>query len=137
MTGCGGVLTFGLRQAERVTDFLESLRLCTIAVSLGGTKTFIESPRLMSHVQGGPENASLRVIPANAIRLSVGLEDADDIVADLASGLSKVSRARPGQGTARRSPALPAAPPHRRWRAQLVPATRLRRSISTTSRQRP
>lgn len=91
MTGCGGVLTFGLRQAERVVEFLESLRLCTIAVSLGGTKTLIESPRLMSHVQGGPHNASLRVIPANAIRLSVGLEDADDIVADLAAGLGKLT----------------------------------------------
>ncbi|CAM3406065.1 trans-sulfuration enzyme family protein [Stackebrandtia soli] len=88
LTGGGGVLTFGLRAGrEAITSFLESLSLCLIAVSLGGTKTLIEAPSLMSHVQGGPDNKSLSVIPENAIRLSVGLEDAQDIIDDLAAGL--------------------------------------------------
>jgi cystathionine beta-lyase/cystathionine gamma-synthase len=82
----GGVVTFGV--LGDLTTFLESLSLCTLAVSLGGTKTLIEAPTLMSHVQCGPDNASLAVIPANAVRLSVGLEAAEDIISDLAHGLA-------------------------------------------------
>lgn len=92
MTGFGGVVTFGLRRGkDRIAAFLESLTLCTLAVSLGGTKTLIEAPTLMSHVQGGPENESLAVIPDNAMRLSVGLEDPHDIIADLAAGFAVVA----------------------------------------------
>ncbi len=92
MAGYGGVLSFGPRfDQQQIVLFLESLTLCTLTVSLGGTKTLIESPALMSHAQGGPDNESLGVIPANTLRLSVGLEDARDIIDDLAAGLAKAS----------------------------------------------
>lgn len=86
MTGFGGIIAFGPRLSTKgVVDFLESLKLCTLAVSLGGTKTLIEAPALMSHAQGGTE--SLSVIPRNALRLSVGLENAQDIIEDIARAL--------------------------------------------------
>ena len=92
MSGFGGVVTFGLRRGHSsLRPFLQSLSLCTIAVSLGGTKTLIEAPTLMSHVQGGPDNETLSVIPPNAVRLSVGLEDSEDIIDDLAAGLRAVN----------------------------------------------
>ncbi len=97
MVGYGGVLCFGPRfDQQQIAVFLESLTLCTLTVSLGGTKTLIESPSLMSHAQGGPDNESLSVIPANALRLSVGLEDARDIIEDLAAGLAKAAGAPAG-----------------------------------------
>jgi cystathionine gamma-synthase len=94
MSGFGGVLSFGLRFTDAQTRFfLESLELCTLAVSLGGTKTLIESPALMSHAQGGPDHESLAFVPANTVRLSVGLEGAEDIIRDLTNGITKAKRA--------------------------------------------
>ncbi|HZM75408.1 MAG TPA: PLP-dependent aspartate aminotransferase family protein [Candidatus Limnocylindrales bacterium] len=92
MSGYGGVVTFGLR--GDLATFLESLSLCTLAVSLGGTKTLIEAPRLMSHVQAGLDNATLSVIPENAVRLSVGLESVRDIIADLTVGFAAAAKMR-------------------------------------------
>lgn len=88
MSGFGGVIAFGPALAQdRLTLFLESVKLCTLAVSLGGTRTLIESPALMSHAQGGPEHESLTHVPPNTIRLSVGLEDPQDIIDDLEQAL--------------------------------------------------
>jgi cystathionine beta-lyase/cystathionine gamma-synthase len=90
MTGFGGVLTFGPRLDDRgLVRFLDAVELCTLAVSLGGTRTLIESPALMSHAQGGSDHESLAFVPANAVRLSVGLEDPDDIMDDLQRALDK------------------------------------------------
>ncbi|MCP3803355.1 aminotransferase class I/II-fold pyridoxal phosphate-dependent enzyme [Allokutzneria sp. A3M-2-11 16] len=92
MDGFGGVLAFGVRtDRDGLAAFLDGVRLCTLAVSLGGTKTLIESPALMSHAQGGPDNESLSVIPANAVRLSVGLEDPEDLIDDLAQALDSLA----------------------------------------------
>ncbi len=90
MAGFGGVLSFVLRggypAAERV---MNSVRLFTLAVSLGCVDSLIEHPATMTHATV-PEEIRQRIgITEGLVRLSVGIEDADDLVADLAQALER------------------------------------------------
>ncbi len=93
MSGFGGVVSFlvrgGLDEASRVVD---ACRLATIAPSLGGVETLIEQPALMSYYELTSEERRAIGIRENLIRLSVGIEDVDDLIADLSQALSALVR---------------------------------------------
>jgi cystathionine gamma-synthase len=88
MRGFGGVVSFlvkgGLEEASRVID---ACRLATLAPSLGGVETLIEQPALMSYYELTREERLGIGIRENLIRLSVGIEDVDDLIADLSQAL--------------------------------------------------
>jgi cystathionine beta-lyase/cystathionine gamma-synthase len=87
----GGMVSFevagGLKGAEKV---LENVKICSLAVSLGGPETLLEHPATMSHQKYPLAERKALGITDGVIRMSVGLEDADDIIKDLAGALKKV-----------------------------------------------
>jgi cystathionine gamma-lyase len=86
--GFSGIVTFfvkgGLNEAR---SFLERLRIFTIAESLGGVESLVDHPGLMTHTSIPPEMRKALGIDDSLIRLSVGIEDAEDLIADLDSAL--------------------------------------------------
>lgn len=92
----GAMLSFELAGGEpAVAAFLAGLTCFTLAESLGGVESLIAHPVTMSHV-GMEESARLRAgIGANLVRVSVGIEDHADLVADLAAGLERASKVQP------------------------------------------
>jgi cystathionine gamma-synthase len=93
-SGFGAMLSFELNGGEAaVRAFLEGLRCFTLAESLGGVESLIAHPTSMTHA-GMDEAARLRAgIGPGLLRVSVGIEDADDLVADFEAGLERVLRA--------------------------------------------
>lgn len=89
--GFGGIVTFELNTTrEKSAEFVNSLKLCTIAVSLGDAETLIEHPATMTHSTYTPEALEAAGIGASMLRLSIGLEDAEDIINDLNEGLNGI-----------------------------------------------
>jgi cystathionine gamma-synthase len=95
-SGFGAMLSFELNGGEAaVQAFLEGLQCFTLAESLGGVESLIAHPASMTHA-GMDETARLRAgIGPELLRVSVGIEDADDLVADLEAGLERALKARP------------------------------------------
>lgn len=88
MSGSGGILSFELHRGVR--EFLNNLRLCSLAVSLGDVKTLIQHPATMTHAVV-PEKEKLRISITNEmIRISVGIEDIEDIISDISCALDKI-----------------------------------------------
>jgi cystathionine gamma-synthase len=92
MSGFGAVISFqvrgGLAQASALVD---ACKLATLAPSLGGVDTLIEQPSLMSYYELTTAEREAIGIYDNLIRLSVGIEDAQDIEADLAQALERAA----------------------------------------------
>ena len=89
--GFGGIVTFELDATrEESAKFVNSLEMCVIAVSLGDAETLIEHPATMTHSTYTPEALAAAGIGESMLRLSVGLEDADDIIADLEKGFAAI-----------------------------------------------
>ena len=92
MSGYGGMLSFeikgGLENAKR---FVESLKIFSLAESLGGVESLIEIPALMTHASLSREERLKIGLRDNLIRVSVGIEDLDDLIGDLESGFRVVS----------------------------------------------
>lgn len=85
MSGFGGMISFDLRgDLDRARRFVSATRLFTLAESLGGVESLIETPALMTHASIEPEKRRAAGIEDGLIRLSVGIETAADLVADLA-----------------------------------------------------
>jgi len=91
MRGFGGLVTFMIKNADwRATArVVDSVTLPRIGPSLGGVESLIEQPLVMSYYECTPEDRQRYGIPDNMIRLSCGIEDADDLIADLAQALDK------------------------------------------------
>jgi cystathionine gamma-synthase len=88
MSGFGGVISFRLKgDVKLASRFVDACKLATIAPSLGAVETLIEQPAMMSFFELTTEEREAIGIYDDLIRLSVGLEDAVDIVADLAQAL--------------------------------------------------
>jgi cystathionine beta-lyase/cystathionine gamma-synthase len=84
----GGVVSFEVSSGEAARSFLERLRLFTLAESLGAVESLAESPAFMTHTSI-PEAIRKRVgVSDGLLRLSVGIEDVDDLVADLEQALA-------------------------------------------------
>ena len=89
-SGAGGMIAFTLERAKDVPVFLDSLQLCTLAVSLGETSTLIQHPATMTHAVVPREDRIRYGITDELVRLSVGLEDAGDIINDLEQALDSI-----------------------------------------------
>ena len=91
MRGFGGVVTFELDATiEGAFRFTDACRIPYIAPSLGGVESLIEVPALMSFWDKTPEQRAALGIRDSLVRLSVGIEDADDLIADLAQALERI-----------------------------------------------
>jgi len=90
MRGYGGIVSFELKGGyDAAVRFMDSLRLCTIAVSLGDAETLVEHPASMTHREYPRERLSEFGFSETLVRLSVGLEDPEDIIADLDRALRR------------------------------------------------
>jgi cystathionine gamma-lyase len=87
--GYGGIITAVLnRDLEGTRRFLERTRLFTLAESLGGVESLIEHPAIMTHASIPSAQRTALGIEDGLVRLSVGIEDCDDLIADLKSALN-------------------------------------------------
>lgn len=82
-SGPGAVLSFELESYETTKKLLEGVKLAAFAVSLGGVESILSYPAKMSHAAMPAAEREARGIKDTLVRLSVGLEDADDLIADL------------------------------------------------------
>lgn len=89
-SGFGGMLSFDLGSLEAARRLLNHVRLCSLAESLGGVETLISLPAVMTHASMPPEVREQIGITEGLVRLSVGIEDAEDLIADLDQALAKV-----------------------------------------------
>lgn len=91
MNRFGGMVAFELHGGhEAGLKFLNSLTLCKIAVSLGDAETLVEHPASMTHSTYTPEERELHGIGEGLVRISVGLENAADILLDIEQALAQV-----------------------------------------------
>ena len=88
--GFGAMLSFDLGSLEAARKLLNHVRLCSLAESLGGVETLISHPALMTHASMPADVRQQIGITDGLVRLSVGIEDAEDLIADLDQALSKV-----------------------------------------------
>ena len=90
MKGFGGVLSFELKgDINRTIRFVDSLKLALLGASLGGTETLVSQPSTVSHYFMDPAERRKAGIGDSLVRLSLGIEDAADIIADLAQAFDK------------------------------------------------
>ncbi len=95
MRGFGGVLSFVIRGGfDSVKSFLPRLRYAHLAANLGAVETVAGPPSTTSHVESSKEERAAAGIPEALIRYSVGIEDTEDLIADLGQALDKVRPAR-------------------------------------------
>ncbi|WP_414473714.1 cystathionine gamma-synthase [Microvirga sp. M2] len=89
MRGFGGIVTARIKGGlDGATRFLERCQLFTLAESLGGVESLIEHPAIMTHASVPPQVRAELGIDDGLVRLSVGIEDADDLIQDLRSALA-------------------------------------------------
>jgi len=89
MRGFGGMMSFELKGTMRdAMKFTERLKVASLAASLGGVETLVSQPMNMTHTQMTPAERAETGIPDNLVRVSVGIEDAEDLVSDFARALS-------------------------------------------------
>ncbi len=89
-TGFGAMLSFDVGSLEAARRLLNSVKLCSLAESLGGVETLISLPAVMTHASVPPDVRQQIGITDGLVRLSVGLEDVEDLIADLDHALAKV-----------------------------------------------
>jgi cystathionine gamma-synthase len=95
MRGFGGVLSFAIRGSfDSVKSFLPRLRYAHLAANLGAVETVAGPPSTTSHVESSKEERAASGIPEALIRYSVGIEDSEDLIADLRHALDKVVPAK-------------------------------------------
>ncbi len=90
MLAFGMLVSFDIRGGEKAAGrFIDGLRLWYLAASLGGVESTVSYPLLSSHVGLGAKQLRLLGVSASTVRLSVGIEDAGDLIADLEQALAK------------------------------------------------
>ena len=93
MRGFGGMLSFVLRGgADRARQFARTTKLFSLAESLGGVESLIGVPTLMTHGSIPKEERERRGVTDGLLRLSVGIEDADDLIEDLRQALEETAK---------------------------------------------
>jgi len=96
MRGFGGIVSFELKGGLRAgTRFVESLKLIQLAVSLGGVESIIQHPASMTHGTLPEEEIRKAGISPGLLRLSVGLENVEDLKRDIAGALEEINRREP------------------------------------------
>jgi cystathionine beta-lyase/cystathionine gamma-synthase len=89
MSGFGGMIAFEIGSLAAARTVLDNVRLCALAESLGGVETLISHPATMTHASVPADQRARLGITDGLVRISVGIEDVDDIIADLDSALQK------------------------------------------------
>jgi methionine-gamma-lyase len=87
----GAMLSFEVANSAAAQKVLNNLKLCALGVSLGDTDSLVEWPAYMTHLNVSKQERLKVGVPDELIRLSVGLEDPEDIIADLDQALAKAS----------------------------------------------
>jgi cystathionine beta-lyase/cystathionine gamma-synthase len=87
MRGFGGILSFELGNIEKAGAFLKNLRLCALAESLGGVETIITHPATMTHAAIPADQRKRIGVTDGLVRVSAGIEDVEDIIADIDAAL--------------------------------------------------
>jgi O-acetylhomoserine (thiol)-lyase len=92
--GAGSVLSFGVRGGrDAARAFIEALELCSHLANIGDTRTLVIHPASTTHRQLSDAQLADAGVPADLVRLSVGLEDVDDVLWDLDRGLAAATKA--------------------------------------------
>ena len=90
--GHGGMISFELNGGYKAGEIMmNSVKFCQLAVSLGGVESLIQHPASMTHLTMGEEARKTAGITEGLIRLSVGIENVNDILEDLEQALQKIS----------------------------------------------
>jgi methionine-gamma-lyase len=93
--GHGAMITFELKGGfEAGRTLMNSVKLCSLAVSLGGVETLIEHPASMTHFSMGKEGREAANISEGLVRLSVGIENANDLIEDLEQALNQIPKSK-------------------------------------------
>jgi cystathionine beta-lyase/cystathionine gamma-synthase len=90
MRGFGGLISFDVGSLEAAKKVLNNLKLMALAESLGGVETLISHPAIMTHASVPPDRRAMLGITDGLIRISVGIEDIEDLQADLAQALAAI-----------------------------------------------
>ncbi|MGH9854660.1 MAG: trans-sulfuration enzyme family protein [Blastocatellia bacterium] len=90
MSGFGGMIAFETGSLAAARSVLDNVRLCALAESLGGVETLISHPATMTHASVPAEQRARLGITDGLVRISVGIEDVEDIMADLDAALQHV-----------------------------------------------
>jgi methionine-gamma-lyase len=90
MRGAGGMIAFDVGSLGAAHRLVNNLQLCTLATSLGGVETIIQPAASMTYAAISREARLNAGIPDGLLRLSVGIEEAGDIIADLENALKEV-----------------------------------------------
>jgi cystathionine beta-lyase/cystathionine gamma-synthase len=83
MSGFGGMIAFDLGSLAKTKRFLSRVRLCSLGESLGGVETLISHPATMTHASVPPDHRRKLGITDGLVRISVGIEDVKDLIADI------------------------------------------------------
>jgi cystathionine gamma-lyase/cystathionine beta-lyase/cystathionine gamma-lyase/homocysteine desulfhydrase len=83
MNGFGAIISFDLGSRDNAAKFLNRVRLCFLGESLGGVETLISHPETMTHASVPIEQRQRLGITSGLVRISVGIEDVEDLIADL------------------------------------------------------
>jgi cystathionine beta-lyase/cystathionine gamma-synthase len=89
-SGFGGMISFEVGSLEAAKQVLNHTKLCSLAESLGGVESMISLPALMTHASIPPEIQAQIGITQGLVRLSVGIEDVEDLIADLDQALARI-----------------------------------------------
>jgi len=90
MSGFGAMITFETGSLLNANKMLKKLRVCSLGESLGGVETLISHPATMTHAAVGAKGRKEIGITDGMVRISVGIEDVADIIADLDGALKAI-----------------------------------------------
>ena len=90
MNGFGALISFDLGSYDNAKKFLDRVRLCSLGESLGGVETLISHPESMTHASVPVEERKRLGITPGLVRISVGIEDIEDLIADLENAFDGV-----------------------------------------------
>jgi cystathionine gamma-lyase/cystathionine beta-lyase/cystathionine gamma-lyase/homocysteine desulfhydrase len=90
MTGFGAMITFETGSLSNANKMLKRVRICSLGESLGGVETLISHPATMTHAALGEKGRKEIGISDGMVRISVGIEDVEDIIADLDQALAAI-----------------------------------------------
>jgi cystathionine beta-lyase/cystathionine gamma-synthase len=94
MSGFGGMISLDLGSVARARRMVESVRLFALAESLGGVESLIGHPASMTHASVPPAMREAMGLTDSLVRLSVGIEEPEDLIADLDLALAQAAEAR-------------------------------------------
>jgi cystathionine beta-lyase/cystathionine gamma-synthase len=90
MSGFGGMISFDVGSEAAARRLLDKVVVCALGESLGGVESLISHPATMTHASVEPEERRRRGITPGLVRVSVGIEDVEDILQDLETALKNV-----------------------------------------------